>query len=229
MEEVINAEAVAKKIDHAVLNPADGSKEIIEACKMAIEQGIASVCVKPSYVKLTAGQLKGSSILVCTVIGFPHGGTTTDVKLAEAQEAINNGANEIDMVINIAKLKEQEDEYVKEEIRLLAEVVHKSNAVLKVIMETALLDHNEKVKVCKFCEEAGADYVKTSTGFANGGAEIEDIKLFKAILGDRVKIKASGGIKSLEQAKDFIREGCSRLGTSKTVQILSSIETDDGY
>jgi len=212
-----------------VLNPTDGSNKVIEACKMAVEYGIASVCVKPSYVKLTADQLKGSKVLVCTVIGFPHGGTTINTKITEAEEAIKNGANEIDMVINIARLKEQDDEYIMKEIRLLAETAHKSNVILKVIMETALLDEKEKIKVCKFCEEAGADYVKTSTGFANGGAVIEDIKLFKSVLDNSVKIKASGGIKSLEQAKEFIREGCNRLGTSKTVQILSSIETDGGY
>jgi len=229
MKEIIDIKLIAGKIDHAVLNPIDGSKEVIEACEMAKKYEIASVCVKPSYVKLAAEKLKGSKVLVCTVIGFPHGGTTTYVKAAEAEEAIKNGANEIDMVINIAKLKEGENNYVKEEIRALTETVHKSNAILKVIMETALLNQSEKVTACELSEEAGADYVKTSTGFANGGAVLEDIKLFNSVLKGRLKIKASGGIKNLEQANEFILAGCSRLGTSKTVQILTSTETDGRY
>lgn len=229
MKENIDIKGVASRIDHAVLNPTDGSKEVIEACKMAKKHGIASVCVKPSYVKLAFEHLQNSRVLVCTVIGFPHGGTTTAVKLAEAKEAIVNGAHEIDMVINIAKLKEGEIDYIKQEIKILSEAVHKQGEILKVIVETALLNQNEKITACKLCEQAGADYIKTSTGFANGGAVIEDIKLFKEILGGRVKIKASGGIKSLEQAEEFIFEGCDRLGTSKTVQILSGAESSGGY
>lgn len=229
MKESININTIAGAIDHAVLNPIDGKKEIIEACKTAKEYKIASLCVKPSYVSFTAEQLKGTNVLVCTVIGFPHGGTTTAVKILEAQEALQNGAKEIDMVINIAKLKEGDINYVKNEIRVLANCIHQNGGILKVIIETALLTEQEKKLCCEIIDETGADYIKTSTGFASGGALIEDIRLFKSVLGSRVKIKASGGIKNIEQANEFLQEGCSRLGTSKTAQILSSVEADGGY
>lgn len=220
---------VARAIDHAVLNPADVEKEVIAGCETAKKYGVASICVKPCFVALAAKELQGAVPVVCTVIGFPHGANTTEVKKLEAEEAIANGAKEIDMVINIAKLKERNIEYVRKEIIEISGIAHQKNAILKVIIETALLTDQEKTLACEIIEEAGADYVKTSTGFASGGATLEDIRLFKAVLKKGTKMKASGGIKNLEQALQFIEEGCERLGTSRTETILSQKEADGAY
>lgn len=229
MRNIDEINQVARAIDHAVLNPADGEKELIAGCGTAKKYQTASVCVKPSYVAAAVREMQGSNTVVCTVVGFPHGGTTTAVKLLEAEEALQSGAKEIDMVINIGKLKEGNIDYVKNEIRVLADKVHQNGGILKVIVETALLTDQERKLCCEIIEQAGGDYLKTSTGFASQGAVLEDIKLFKSVLGSRVKIKASGGIKNLEQANEFLQEGCSRLGTSRTEQILSSVQTEGGY
>jgi deoxyribose-phosphate aldolase len=220
---------VASKIDHAVLNPQDGDKEVIDACIIAKKYKIASVCVKPSFVPLTVKELEGTSVAVCTVVGFPHGGTTMEAKYAEAEEAIKNGATEIDMVINIGKLKDDDFSYVQSEINRISSITHSHNGILKVIIETALLNTKQKINACKLAEVAGADYVKTSTGFASGGATIEDVKLIKDSVSSKVKIKASAGIKTLQQALEFINEGCDRLGTSRTESILSGKEVIGAY
>lgn len=220
---------VAGKIDHAVLNPSDGDMDVIKACEIAKRYKTASVCVKPCHVQLAINELEGSGIAVCTVIGFPHGGTTTGIKYAEAVEALRAGASEIDMVINIGKLKEDNDNYVFTEIEFITRITHQMGGILKVIIETALLNEEQKIKACKIAESAGADYVKTSTGFASGGADIKDVKLMRSVLGTEMKIKASGGIKTLDQAVEFINAGCDRLGTSKTESILQGQNTDGEY
>ena len=222
-------EMVASKIDHAVLNPSDGDIEVIKACSVARKFKVASVCVKPYQVKLAVEELEGSGIAVCTVVGFPHGGTTTGIKYAEAMEAIKNGSTEIDMVLNIGKLKEENITYVQTEIEFVANYVKQARGITKVIVETSLLNEKQKIMACKIIENSGADFIKTSSGFSAGGAKIEDITLFKSVLNPRVKIKASGGIKSLEQAIDLINAGCERLGTSKTESILSLQEADGDY
>jgi deoxyribose-phosphate aldolase len=215
---------IAAKIDHSVLRPTDGQEAVIGACRIAKEFKTASICVKPSYVDIAAKELSGSRVAVCTVIGFPHGGTTTAAKLAEAEDAIKNGARELDMVINIGKLKERDSEYVSQEIEAIAALIHKSGGILKVIVETCLLDQEEKILACNLVEEAGADYIKTSTGFSTSGASLDDIKLFRDTLNGNTKIKASGGIKTYQQAVDFVQAGCERIGTSSTADILSRSE-----
>lgn len=213
---------IASKIDHAILKPTDGDAEVKKGCLIARRFQVASICVKPCHVLLAAEELEGSGISIGTVIGFPHGGTTTGVKYAETIEAFKNGAKEIDMVINIGKLIDGNFSYVQTEISFITEIVHQLGGILKVIIETGLLDNNQKITACKIVEAAGADYIKTSTGFSKGGATLEDVMLLRSVIGPGIKIKASGGIKTLQQAIDFINAGCERIGTSWTESILSN-------
>ncbi len=221
---------VASRIDHAVLNPSEGDIDVSRACSIARKYDVASICVKPCHVILAASELQGSDITVCTVVGFPHGANTTGIKYAEAMEALKNGAAEIDMVINIGKLKDENLSYLQTEIEFISRLVHQAKgSILKVIIETALLDEKQKITACKVAEEAGADFVKTSTGFSSRGAALQDIELMRSVLSPNVRIKASGGIKTLQQAVDFINAGCDRIGTSKTETILSKQEADGDY
>ncbi|NLI57153.1 MAG: deoxyribose-phosphate aldolase [Clostridium sp.] len=222
---------VAKAIDHAVLKPEFTDFDLEREINIVRQYNIASVCVKPCHVKLASDILKDSKVLVSTVIAFPHGTTTTKCKVAESIEAIDNGAKELDMVINIGKLISGDYEYVKNDISEVVKCAHDRNVIVKVIIETALLNDEQKVQVCKIAEEAKADFVKTSTGFNGGGASLSDITLMKSAVSSNMKIKASGGIKTLEQAAKFIDAGCSRLGTSSTVAILThgAEDTDSAY
>lgn len=207
-------------IDHTMLSPSSSFDNIFKTCKEAKENNFASVCINPCFVCYAKSLLKDSKVNVCTVIGFPLGASTKEVKVFEAKNAIENGANEIDMVINIGMLKSGELEYIKEEIKdILNEC--KNKAILKVIIETSLLTKDEKILICKICKELKVDYIKTSTGFSGEGAKVEDIILIKTVVGDNVKIKASGGIKSYEDAIKMINSGASRLGTSKAIDILN--------
>ncbi|WP_100066167.1 deoxyribose-phosphate aldolase [Miniphocaeibacter massiliensis] len=209
-----------KYIDHTNLKADATEEEIDRLCKEAIEYDFASVCVNGSYVKLAYEKLNNTNVEVCTVIGFPLGAMTTESKVFETKNAIQNGAREIDMVINIGKIKSRKYPYVKDEIREIVEA-SKDRALVKVIIETCLLTEEEKVKVCELAMEAGADFVKTSTGFSIGGATVDDVKLMKEIVGDKVKIKASGGIKTREDAIDMIKAGASRIGTSSGIGIIT--------
>lgn len=220
---------IAKTIDHAVLKPEATDEDLKRECDICAKYKVASVCVKPSHVKLASQLLSSSEVGVCTVIGFPHGSTTTACKVAETVEAILNGADEIDMVINVGQLLSENFEYVKTDIAKVVEACHNKGKILKVIIETSLLSNEMKIKACKLSEEAGADYVKTSTGFNGGGATIDDILLMKESVSNNVKLKASGGIKTLEQAQEFLNVGCSRLGTSATVSILEGMEYKGNY
>lgn len=215
---------VAKYIDHAVLKPNHTDDDVRKACEMAKRWNIASVCVKPCHVLLAKKLLEGSDVKVCTVIGFPNGSTTTATKAFETIDAIMNGASEIDMVMNVGKLISGDEHYVLNDIKQVVNICHSENVICKVIIETSLLTDDLMVKACELVKQAGADYVKTSTGFNGGGATLEDIALMKNTVGDQVKIKASGGIKTYEQAVAFIEAGCSRLGTSSTEEILSGGE-----
>lgn len=215
---------VAKYIDHAVLKPNHTDDDVRKACEMAKRWNIASVCVKPCHVLLAKKLLEGSDVKVCTVIGFPNGSTTTVTKAFETIDAIMDGASEIDMVMNVGKLISGDEHYVLNDIKQVVNICHSKNVLCKVIIETSLLTDDLKVKACELVKQAGADYVKTSTGFNGGGATLEDIALMKNTVGDQVKIKASGGIKTYEQAVAFIEAGCSRLGTSSTEEILSGGE-----
>lgn len=216
----MDKKTIASMIDHAVLKPDATDEELRIECEMASKYGVATVCVKPSHVSLAKIFLKDSRVKVSTVIGFPHGSTTTSCKVFEAREAIENGAEELDMVINIGKLKSGDYDYVRKDIKSVVDMAHALNASVKVILETALLSDDLIIKASRLAEEAGADYVKTSTGFNGRGASLEDIELMRNSVSAKVGIKASGGIKNLEQAVKFAEAGCLRLGTSGTVNIL---------
>ena len=212
-------------VDHTLLKQDATWEDIKQICDDAIEYGTASICIPASYVK-RAAEYCGDKMAVCTVIGFPNGYSTTPVKVFEAKDAIANGAKEIDMVININELKNKNYDFVLEEIKAIKEAC--GDLVLKVIIETCLLTEEEKIKMCEIVTESGADYIKTSTGFSTGGATLEDIQLFAKHVGLNVKIKAAGGIANLDDAKNFIEAGASRLGTSRVVKIIENEEAT-GY
>lgn len=210
---------LASMIDHTLLK-AEATREMVyQLCNEAKKYGFAAVCVNPYYVKLAKEYLKGSNIKVATVIGFPLGANRKETKAFEARRAIEDGADEIDMVINIGALKDGDYDLVREDIEAVVEAV-KGEAIVKVIIEACILTNEEKVKACQLCEQAGADFVKTSTGFSTGGATIEDIKLIKEVVGDRLKIKASGGIRDYKRAKAMVEAGASRIGASASVNII---------
>jgi deoxyribose-phosphate aldolase len=214
---------MAAMIDHTMLKPEATDEQIIKVCREARENKFASVCINPSYVKLAREQLKSSGVKVCTVIGFPLGANDTRVKAYEAKIAIEYGANEVDMVINVGKLKAKDYEYVKNDIKAVVNEA-KGKALAKVIIETCLLTDEEKVKVCKLAMEAGADFVKTSTGFNKGGATFEDVKLMYETVAPKLKVKASGGIRTTEDAIKMIEAGASRIGASASISIINGLD-----
>lgn len=207
-----------KLIDHTLLKEDATPEQIVKLCEEAKEFDFMSVCVNPAYVPLAAECLKGSDVKVCTVIGFPLGMNLTRTKVDEAALAIKEGADEIDMVINVGMLKAGHSDYVKEEIRLLKEVAGKR--VLKVIIETCLLTDEEKVLACKLSKEAGADFVKTSTGFSTGGATVHDVKLMRETVGKEMGVKASGGVRTHEDLLAMVEAGANRIGTSNGTKII---------
>lgn len=217
-------------IDHTVLKPETGIDKIKQICEEALKYDFASVCINPCNVKLASGLLKGSKTKVCTVIGFPLGANTTAVKVYETEDAIKNGAEEIDMVINIGRLKDKEYGFVQNDIEEIVKAA-KGKAIVKVIIETCLLTEEEKVMACKLAKEAGADFVKTSTGFSTGGATVEDIKLMREVVGDDMGVKASGGVRSHADAVAMIDAGASRIGASASVQICENelVNKEDLY
>lgn len=216
---------IFSKVDHTLLTQTATWEEIRQICDDAVAFGTASVCIPPSFVK-QAHEYLGEKMKVCTVIGFPNGYNTTAVKEFEAKDAIANGAEEIDMVINIGWVKEGLFEQVEQEIRTLKSVC--KDKVLKVIIETCLLTEEEKIAMCQAVTQAGADYIKTSTGFSTSGATFEDVKLFSEHVGQGVKIKAAGGISSFADAEKFISLGAERLGTSRIVKLAKNQQAD-GY
>ena len=207
-----------KLIDHTLLKQDATPEQIVKLCEEAKEFDFMSVCVNPAYVPLAASVLKGSDVKVCTVIGFPLGMNLTRTKVDEAALCIAQGATEIDMVINVGMLKAHEDDYVREEIKLLKEVAGK--LVLKVIIETCLLTDEEKVRACRLSKEAGADFVKTSTGFSTGGATVHDVKLMRETVGKEMGVKASGGVRTHEDLLAMVEAGASRIGTSNGTKII---------
>lgn len=210
-------EDVLQKVDHTLLAQTATWQEIKQICEDAMTYQTASVCIPPSFVK-QAKEYVGDRMAVCTVIGFPNGYNTTEVKKAETEDAIQKGADEIDMVINLGWVKEQRFDLIEEEIRVLKEAC--GEKILKVIIETSLLSEEEKIKMCEVVTKAGADFIKTSTGFSTGGATLEDIELFAKHVGSGVKIKAAGGIASFEDGEAFIKAGASRLGTSRLIKLM---------
>lgn len=207
-----------KYIDHTILKATASSADVKKLCEEAIEYEFYSVCVNGCYVADAKHLLQGTDVKVAAVVGFPLGAMTTASKVFEAKEAIENGASEIDMVINVAKLKDGEFDYVENEIRLIKEAI--GDNVLKVIIETCYLTDEEKVKACELSLVAKADFVKTSTGFGTGGATYEDVKLMKSVVGDNAKVKASGGVRDKETAQKYVDLGAERLGTSSGVEIV---------
>jgi len=214
----LTEEQLAKTIDHAVLKPSSTEVQIKEGCSIALKYKVAAICVNPCYVRLCADILKNSEVKVDAVIGFPLGANAPVMKKAEAQRAVEDGAAELDMVLNIGALKEGDYKYVREEIQQVVEAGR--GALVKVILETCYLNEHEKIEACKLAEEAGAHYVKTSTGFGPEGAKVEDIKLMYRTVGPRLGVKASGGIRGLSDALAMIEAGATRLGTSATQTIM---------
>lgn len=214
--------SLANMIDHTLLKPDATSDKIAQLCFEARKYHFASVCVNPTHVKLCSDLLRDSDVKVCTVIGFPLGATSPEVKAFETRNALDNGATEIDMVINIGALKAGETELVARDIRGVVEVGHAANALVKVIIETALLTDEEKVVACLLAKEAGADYVKTSTGFSGGGATVHDIALMRRTVGPTLGVKASGGIHTHEEAEALVAAGATRIGASAGVKIIQA-------
>lgn len=222
---MMDEKKILEHVDHTLLTQTATWEEIRQICDDAIAYGTASVCIPPSYVK-QAKEYVRDKMAVCTVIGFPNGYMTTAVKEFETKDALANGADEIDMVINIGWAKDGKFDWIEEEIRTLKAVC--GDKILKVIIETCLLTEEEKVKMCQTVTNAGADYIKTSTGFSTAGATFEDIKLFSENVGDGVKIKAAGGISSMDDAEKFLESGADRLGTSRIIKLVKN-EQADGY
>ncbi|TLM85205.1 deoxyribose-phosphate aldolase [Pseudarthrobacter sp. NamE5] len=223
------AGSIASFIDHTLLKPEASEADVLKVCAEAAEYGFKSVCVNPVWVKTVKKALKGSGVLTCSVVGFPLGATPTDVKTFEARGAVLDGADEVDMVINIAAARAGDKGALVEDITSVAEAVHGSGAILKVIIETALLTDGQKVLACEAAVEAGADFVKTSTGFNGGGATAEDIALMRKTVGPVLGVKASGGVRSLADAQAMIAAGATRIGASSGIAIVKGEQGSSSY
>ncbi len=223
MPTVSDWQAAAKFIDHTLLKPEATADQVTQLCREALKFGFASVCVQPFYVPLAGSLLQNSAVKVCTVIGFPSGATLSECKRFEASEVLRRGARELDMVINIGALKSADHAAVQADIQAVAEVTHQGGAILKVIIETALLTREEKIKACELAVAAGAEFVKTSTGFAGGGATVADVTLMRQVVGTRAKVKASGGIRSAADFQAMVSAGADRVGASASVAIVREL------
>lgn len=211
---------IAKMIDHSLLNPVLTDEELERGCRIAREYGVASVCIKPYYLKRCAEILQGSDVVPSTTIGFPHGGHMTAIKVAEAKQALDDGGVELDMVVNIGKVLSEDWDYVRDDIRAVVEVTHERGGIVKVIFENCYLQDSHKIRLCEICAEVGADFVKTSTGFGSGGATIEDLKLMRKHSPPQVQVKAAGGIRTLDALLEVRAIGVTRVGATRTVEIL---------
>lgn len=225
----ITAKDLAGMIDHTLLKPEASVSEIKQLCEEAMQNSFASVCVNPSYVETCFDLLKSSNVKVCTVIGFPLGATTTQAKYLEAEEAIKNGAEELDMVLNIGRLKDKDFDFVYNDLKSIADLSKKHLCTSKLIIETCLLSDEEKVAACLLAKDAGLNFVKTSTGFSKGGATTHDVALMKFVVGDKLQVKASGGIRSYEDAIAMINSGAARLGASAGIKIISGQKSESNY
>lgn len=223
----ITYEELAKVIDHSLLRPELTEAEVVAGCRLAQQYHVASVCVKPCHVKLASKLLAGSDVLVGTVVGFPHGNSTIATKVFETQEAVANGAAEIDMVINIGELRSGHVDYVREEVQAVVNAAHPA-AIVKVIFENAYLTDEQKIQACQLCESAGADFVKTSTGFAPTGATVADVKLMRAHVGPQVQVKAAHGVRTLDALLEMIDAGATRSGATATAAILDEFKQRQG-
>ena len=212
---------LASMIDHTLLKPEATRAQVEQVCDEAKQHGFASVCVNPTHVRLCAQRLKGSPVKVCTVVGFPLGATLSKVKAFETQQALEAGATEIDMVINIGALKSRDNDLVARDLAAVVRAAHAGNALVKVIIEAALLSDDEKITACQLAQSAGADFVKTSTGFGPGGATVEDVALMRRAVGPAMGIKAAGGIRTLADAQKMIAAGATRIGASASVKMMA--------
>ncbi len=216
--------AIASLIDHTILRADATRQDVVKVSREARQYNFASVCVNPYWVPLVASELAGSPVKVCTVVGFPLGATSTESKVAETEQAIRVGAHEIDMVINVGALRSGDHEAVKLDIKAVVDAAHRSGAIVKVILETALLDDNLKAIACTLCKMAGADFVKTSTGFSTAGATAHDVALMRSIVGPDLGVKASGGIRTLEDVRKMAAAGANRIGASASVKIVQAAQ-----
>jgi len=214
---------IAALIDHTLLRPDATAADVVRLCAEAREFGFAAVCVNPCRAKLAAAELDGCGVNVCTVVGFPLGANATEAKVFETRLALDQGAREIDMVINIGELKGKNEDAVSADIRAVVEAAHAKSAIVKAILETALLHDTEKAAACRIAQLAGADFVKTSTGFGPGGATVEDVALLRRAVGPHMGVKASGGIRTLEDLKKMVAAGASRIGASASVRIMQEV------
>jgi deoxyribose-phosphate aldolase len=213
---------VAALIDHTILKPEATRNDVLKICREAREYRFASVCVNPYWVPLVAAELAGSPVKVCTVVGFPLGATSTESKVAETAAALRAGAQEIDMVINVGALRSGDTDAVKNDIQAVVRIAHEASAIVKVILETALLDDTQKTVASKICKAAGADFVKTSTGFSSSGATAHDVALMRAAVGPNLGVKASGGIRTLQDVQAMTAAGATRIGASASVKIVEA-------
>jgi deoxyribose-phosphate aldolase len=220
---VSQAPGIARLIDHTLLKPEATREQVIALCREAREHGFASVCINPYWVATAAGELAGAAVKVCTVAGFPLGANTTRVKAAETEEAVRCGAREIDMVINVGALRSGDYEVVEADIRGVVEMAHRGGALVKTILETALLDDNQKAIACTLAKLAGADFVKTSTGFGPAGATVHDVALMRLTVGPEMGVKAAGGIRTLEDLRRMVEAGATRIGASASVKIVEAV------
>jgi deoxyribose-phosphate aldolase len=226
--ETITEEKVAKTIDHSLLRPELTLEEVLAGCALAATYDVASVCCRPLDVSHCRDALEGSGVLVGTVVGFPHGSSTSAVKAAEAERALDDGAAELDMVLPIGWLRSGEDAYVHDDIAAVVEVAHARGAVVKVILENAYLSDEQKVRGCELSEKAGADYVKTSTGYAPSGSTMDDLRLMRASVSGRVKVKAAGGIRTLDLLIEGLNAGMDRCGATATAAIIDDLRSRKG-
>ncbi len=215
--------AVTALIDHTLLNPKANSADIDRLCEEAAQHHFATVCVNPFWVEQTARRLRSSSTKVCTTIGFPLGANVGKVKRLESEVALQDGARELDMVLNIGALRSGQFAYVQDEIAALADVAHSGGAILKVIIETCQLDDEQKIRACQLAADASADFVKTSTGFSSGGATVADVALMRRVVGQNMGVKASGGVRTLKALREMVLAGATRIGTSSGVQIVDEL------
>lgn len=211
---------IAKMIDHSLLNPILTDEEMERGCRIAREYDVASVCIKPYYLKRCAELLAGSEVRPSTTIGFPHGGHTTAIKVAEAKQALDDGGIELDMVVNIGKVLSGDWAYVRDDIRAVVEITHERGGIVKVIFENCYLQDEHKIRLCEICAEVGADFVKTSTGFGSGGATMDDLQLMRQHSPPHVQVKAAGGIRTLDALLEVRAIGVTRVGATRTVEIL---------
>ena len=211
---------ISKMIDHSLLNPVMTDEDLIRECELAVKYNVATICIKPYYLRQSIELLAGSDVLPTTTVGFPHGGHTTAMKVAEAEEAIRNGARELDMVVTIGKVLSGDWDYVRTDIKAVIQVSHTGDTPVKVIFENCYLNDTQKIRLCEICGDIGADWVKTSTGYGGGGATIEDLKLMRQHSPAHVQVKAAGGVHDLDKLLEVRALGVTRIGASRTVQIM---------